>query len=160
MLAIVGGDAGSWGHLALFLQACSLLQLRYLILHCNYILFNDSTTSIVDIPGSLFNVVSIRLRGAYFCWDRCNTFKFLKILCIHEIKAEFGPDWSAWEAMVDAAPGMEKLSLSRRAPDHHPHLTHLDIVFKRDEMLSGLVSRFGTPELVTLSIAAKHTQEL
>ncbi|KAJ6553568.1 hypothetical protein DFH09DRAFT_1085683 [Mycena vulgaris] len=77
----------------------------------NYILFNDSTTSIVDIPGCLFNVVSIRLWGVYFCWDRCHTFKFLKISCIHEIKVELGPDWSAWEAMADAAPGMEKLSL-------------------------------------------------
>ncbi|KAJ6579167.1 hypothetical protein DFH09DRAFT_1077461 [Mycena vulgaris] len=58
--------------------------------------------------------------------------------------------------------GVERLqsSTSRRAPDHFPHLTHLDIVFERDEMLSGLVSRFGTPELVTLSITAKHAQEL
>ncbi|KAJ6579943.1 hypothetical protein DFH09DRAFT_1076848 [Mycena vulgaris] len=120
MLAIVGGDTDSWGHLALFLQACSLLQLRSLTLRSNYILFNESTTFIMDIPGSLFNVVSIRLWGVYFCWDRCYTFKFLKISCIHEIKAEFGPDWSAWEAMADAALGMEKLSLRWKDCNHLP----------------------------------------
>ncbi|KAJ6520777.1 hypothetical protein DFH09DRAFT_1098196 [Mycena vulgaris] len=169
MLEVVGEDATAFEQSAAVLCTYPLSQLRYPSMRCNFILSSEFTMSMVDIPASLLYVHSIRLRGVWLCWDRCRTFRSLRILCIDNVAAEFAPGWTAWEAMAEAAPEMERLSLRNTGciifpraghPITFPHLTHFDIVIGADKSLASLVSRFLTPKLSTLSITLKNTDQL